>query len=400
MNRIFGSSSSRKPKPTLQDAIASTDTRIGSIEVKIKKLDGELARYKEQMAKLRNGPGKDAVQQRALRTLKQKRMYESQLAQLVQQTFNMESAALTTENLRNTMATVDAMQQANKELKKQYGKIDIDKIENIHFEMEDLLEQANEIQESLARSYAVPDELDEADLEAELDALALEEEETGPSYLADLNKAPDFIDEPPVEVAEVCPGFALASDILVIDVPFLSRHNQRRSSPLEGFFGLRSSPAVLLMILLTRRVATACTCLSVTFIPPYLLFRVDRRGIIRQAITSPSPSRSTRCYHDQVFTRRPLSPKQGCRGEIRASVRRSSRSLVRGQQPHTRPPRNARTVPRLSPQIHSFHHTTHHGIRSSRASRNPHHFTLVTGETTPRHTTLQPRGECQCGISP
>ena len=56
-------------------------------------------------------------------------MYESQLAQLTQQTFNMESAALATENLRNTMATVDAMKQANKELKKQYGKIDMDKIE-------------------------------------------------------------------------------------------------------------------------------------------------------------------------------------------------------------------------------------------------------------------------------
>ena len=71
----------------------------------------------------------NAIQERALRTLKQKRMYESQLAQLTQQTFNMESAALATENLRNTMATVDAMKQANKELKKQYGKIDIDKIE-------------------------------------------------------------------------------------------------------------------------------------------------------------------------------------------------------------------------------------------------------------------------------
>jgi charged multivesicular body protein 5 len=70
-----------------------------------------------------------AVQQRALRVLKQKRMYENQLAQLTQQTFNMESAALTTENLRNTMATVEAMKVANKELRKQYGKIDIDKIE-------------------------------------------------------------------------------------------------------------------------------------------------------------------------------------------------------------------------------------------------------------------------------
>lgn len=115
----------------------------------MKKLDGELGRYKDQMSKLRNGPGKvchptsqsrapksephslgqDAIQQRALRTLKQKRMYESQLAQLTQQTFNMESAALTTENLRNTMATVDALQASNKEIKKQYGKINLDKIE-------------------------------------------------------------------------------------------------------------------------------------------------------------------------------------------------------------------------------------------------------------------------------
>ncbi|KAF4619387.1 hypothetical protein D9613_005118 [Agrocybe pediades] len=202
MNRLFGTSASKKPKPSLQDAINSTDARMSSIEVKIRKLDGELARYKEQMAKLRNGPGKDAIQQRALRTLKQKRMYEAQIAQLTQQTFNMESAALATDNLRNTMATVDAMQLANKEMRKQYGKIDIDKIENIHYDMEDLLEQANEIQETLGRSYAVPDEIDEADLEAELDALALEQEEEGPSYLADLNKVPDFVDEAPVEVAE------------------------------------------------------------------------------------------------------------------------------------------------------------------------------------------------------
>jgi hypothetical protein len=94
----------------------------------------------------------------------------------------------------------------------------------MQYDMEELLEQANEVQESLARSYAVPDEIDEADLEAgesfsflffesirlnsrsntELDALGMEdEEEEGSSYLADLNKAPDFIDEAPLEVAEV-----------------------------------------------------------------------------------------------------------------------------------------------------------------------------------------------------
>jgi len=39
-------------------------------------------------------------------------------------------------------------------------------IQSIHYDMEDLIEQANEIQESLGRSYGVPDEVDEADLQA------------------------------------------------------------------------------------------------------------------------------------------------------------------------------------------------------------------------------------------
>lgn len=102
---------------------------MSSIEVKLRKLDGELLTYKDQLSKLRPGPGKNAVQQRAMRVLKQKKMYEEQLSQLTQQTFNMENAAMMTENLRNTMATVNAMQVANKELRKQYGKIDVDKIE-------------------------------------------------------------------------------------------------------------------------------------------------------------------------------------------------------------------------------------------------------------------------------
>lgn len=73
---------------------------------------------------------------------------------------------MTTENLSNTMATVDAMQTANKQMKKQYGKIDIDKIDTIQDDMQDLIESATEVQETLGRSYGVPEEIDEADLEA------------------------------------------------------------------------------------------------------------------------------------------------------------------------------------------------------------------------------------------
>jgi charged multivesicular body protein 5 len=45
-----------------------------SVDEKIKRLDAELARYKEQLKKTRPGPAQEAVKARAMRVLKQKRM--------------------------------------------------------------------------------------------------------------------------------------------------------------------------------------------------------------------------------------------------------------------------------------------------------------------------------------
>ncbi|GAN06111.1 charged multivesicular body protein 5 [Mucor ambiguus] len=165
MNRLFGSGK-KIPKPTLNDAISNTDVRVDAVEVKVKKLDAELTRYRDQLKKMRDGPAKKTVQQKALRVLKQKKLYEAQRDNLQQQSFNMEQAQMTTENLRNVMATVDAMQTANKEMKKQYKNVNLDKIDQLQDEMEDLMEQANEVQETLGRSYNLPDDIDEDDLEA------------------------------------------------------------------------------------------------------------------------------------------------------------------------------------------------------------------------------------------
>ncbi|KAJ3322221.1 hypothetical protein HDV06_003281 [Boothiomyces sp. JEL0866] len=181
MNRIFGTSKPQQPKPTVLDAINKTDERADAVHVKIRKLDAELMRYKDQMQTMREGPGKNAIKQKAVRVLKQKKLYETQLESLQQQSFNMEQASMTTENLKNTMITFDAMQLANKELKKQYKNINLDKIEKVQDEMEDLLEQANEVQEALGRTYGVPDDIDEAELDALGDELLFEESE--PSYL-------------------------------------------------------------------------------------------------------------------------------------------------------------------------------------------------------------------------
>jgi charged multivesicular body protein 5 len=48
--------------------------RGDTVDEKIKKLDVELNKYKEQIKKTRPGPAQEAVKARAMRILKQKRM--------------------------------------------------------------------------------------------------------------------------------------------------------------------------------------------------------------------------------------------------------------------------------------------------------------------------------------
>ncbi|CAI7569798.1 unnamed protein product [Penicillium glandicola] len=203
MNRLFGTKSTA-PKPTLEGAISNVDTRVSSIDVKLAALNSELSTYQTKIAKMRDGPGKNALRQKALKVLQRRKQYEAQRDQLSQQSWNMEQAGMMQDNLKNVMTTVDAMKTTTKELKKQYGKVDIDKIEQMQDEMADLMEVGNEIQESISRAYDVPEDVDEAELDAELEALGEESmfessmgESAMPSFLQDEVAPPQFIDEPP-----------------------------------------------------------------------------------------------------------------------------------------------------------------------------------------------------------
>ncbi|KAK9354012.1 Snf7-domain-containing protein [Lipomyces doorenjongii] len=207
MNRIFGAKKT-VPKPTLDDAMANLDTRISALDVKLSKINSELSVYQQKLVRMNEGAGKQALKQKALKLLKQRKMIEAQKDSLQTQSWNMEQASMTTTNLRNVMTTVDAMKGANKELKKQYGKINIDKIESIQDEMEDLLDMSSELQETMARSYALPDDVSETELDAELEALGDEmsydvEGEGVPSYMMeDGGGLPQFVDEPVQEDKE------------------------------------------------------------------------------------------------------------------------------------------------------------------------------------------------------
>ncbi|KAM3860668.1 charged multivesicular body protein 5 [Diretmus argenteus] len=190
MNRIFGRGKPKGPPPNLSDCIGSVDSRAESIDKKIARLDVELVKYKDQMKKMRDGPSKNMVKQKAMRVLKQKRMYEGQRDNLMQQSFNMEQTNYTIQSLKDTKTTVDAMKVGAKEMKKAYKNVKIDDIENLQDQLEDMMEDANEVQEAMSRSYGTP-EIDDDDLEAELDALGDElllDEDS--SYLDEASSAP------------------------------------------------------------------------------------------------------------------------------------------------------------------------------------------------------------------
>merc|ERR1719456_1560529 len=86
------------------------------------------------------------------------------------QQFNIEQITFAQEGLKDTADTVSAMKDANKSLKKQFKTLKIDQIEDMQEDMSELLEQAEEIQGALGRSYNT-DDIDEADLEAEVAAM-------------------------------------------------------------------------------------------------------------------------------------------------------------------------------------------------------------------------------------
>lgn len=186
MNRLFGKSKPAAPGPSISDVVAKVDQRAETFDKKIQMLDAELFKYREQMKKMRDGPSKTAVQQKALRVLRQKKQYEQQRENLLQQSFNLDQTNFATQMLIETKSTVDAMRAGVKQMKQEYKNVNISEIEDIQDDLEDMMADANEVQEALGRSYGVPD-VDESELEAELEALGDEmAREKDTSFLDDV----------------------------------------------------------------------------------------------------------------------------------------------------------------------------------------------------------------------
>jgi len=217
MKRLFGVAKQKEPPPSLDDVSASMDARGGSLDEKIRKLDAELLKHKDMIKRTRPGPAQEAAKQRAMRVLKQKRLYEGQRGQLYDQQFNIEQVSFATQNIKDTTQQVQAMKAANKELKQQFKtnkELDIDAIDKMQDEMADLMDMSNEIQEALGRNYAVPDEIDDAELMGELEGL---EADLAAEAEADQNAVPSYLQEP--DLPSVPSGELGAGEEPLVELP-------------------------------------------------------------------------------------------------------------------------------------------------------------------------------------
>merc|ERR1711998_626796 len=139
-------------------------------EAKIKKIDSQLIPLRAQLKK---NPRNVTLKSRAMTLMRQKKMLENQYVQSMNQQFNVDNAKFAQESLQDTKTQVEAMKATNQGMQSFFNEdgFDMDDIMDTMDDMGELLDQNNEIQEIMAESYGVPDDLDEDERMDALDTL-------------------------------------------------------------------------------------------------------------------------------------------------------------------------------------------------------------------------------------
>ena len=193
MNRVFGKKKKAgPPAPGLTETADNLGGRVTEMDKKIAGLENELRAYKDKIKKAKSPAAKQSLQKRAMEVLKRKKMYENQRDMVAGQQFNIDQASFGIESATANVQTIAAMKGATNELQRTLKHdLNIDDVEDMTDDMADMMEDFNDINEALGRNFSTPDDIDEADLDAELEMLEDElfDEEVGetadatPSYL-------------------------------------------------------------------------------------------------------------------------------------------------------------------------------------------------------------------------
>lgn len=181
MNRIFGYGSKKSHEQLMKEsnqamtqAQQGLQSKISQLDTQIAQLNIQLQTIQKKLSNIRSPAAQKPLRSQALKLLNKRKKLEQMRESLDNQEWSMTQAQMMSDTLANTVISVNALKQSNAALKSQYGKIDIDKLEDMQDEMVDLIEKGEELQNSLNLNTNLMDidDIDEGELDAELDALA------------------------------------------------------------------------------------------------------------------------------------------------------------------------------------------------------------------------------------
>ncbi|GBE61288.1 snf7 family protein [Babesia ovata] len=166
----------RTPAASLQETSQGISTKIASIDEKINACNAELASIKSGLASCKNPAAVAAAKRKALQVLQRRRVYENQREQLCGVQLSVDQSEHIASQLQTAVEVRNALSSSVKATRKQLKLVKVDQLERLQDEMEDLADYADDVNEILSRSYAIPDDVDENELELEFSMLEEPEE--------------------------------------------------------------------------------------------------------------------------------------------------------------------------------------------------------------------------------
>lgn len=186
------------PGPSMDEAINNSSMREGNLQARIASVEQDIINFKKEMQRCRpNTATYNMYKRRALQAMKQKKSLEARAARTANATFNLEQIRDTKYMAQDNVAMASNLRAANAELRAAQQHINVDEIEDLQDDMQDILQDTNEVQEVLGRSYDV-DNIDESELMAELDEL---EEDSLNYATGDSLSTPSYLQPTPIEGA-------------------------------------------------------------------------------------------------------------------------------------------------------------------------------------------------------
>lgn len=157
MFNIFGK---KKPeKVVVQVDLGETSNRIGNnindVKLKLETTEKELKAALEVFRNARTTQQKSQAKMKATNLLKKKKMYEAHLSSLGATQFNVESAHIQTQMMRDNIDIMGTLKQTVNMQKDMMGTMNPDAVLDLMDDMKDIQDDQAEINEAFTRNYEI-----------------------------------------------------------------------------------------------------------------------------------------------------------------------------------------------------------------------------------------------------